>query len=193
LFSRLPKVCRQLHARHGRNIKQEKSWPFDPQQLAYIVHVPFQGSPPAINATVAGHTQILAITHPLIAPFVKEGKLRLLGIANKKRSAEFPDVPTLEEAGIPSREVGFWNGVLLPRGAPSGIVEQLHRQITQVMSLPDVKEQLAVAGYKTINGSPEAFAAHLKTEVANWSAIAQEQNIKLGDDGLPAGVPMPTR
>jgi tripartite-type tricarboxylate transporter receptor subunit TctC len=102
-------------------------------------------------------------------------------------------VPTLEEAGIPGREVGFWNGVLLPKGASSGIVEQLHRQITQVMSLPDVKEQLAVAGYKTISGSPEAFAAHLKTEVANWSAIAQEQNIKLGAAGLPAGVPMPSR
>jgi tripartite-type tricarboxylate transporter receptor subunit TctC len=156
-----------------------------------IVHVPFQGGPPAINATVAGHTQILAITLPLIVPFVKEGKLRLLGIAGKTRSAEFPDVPTLEEAGIPGREVGFWNGVLLPKGASSGIVEQLHRQISQVMSLPDVKEQLASTGYTTINGSPEAFAAHLKTELANWSVVAREQNIKLGDDGLPAGGPMP--
>jgi hypothetical protein len=59
------------------------------------------------------------------------------------------------------------------------------------MSLPDVKEQLAVAGYTTINSSPEAFAAHLKTELANWSAIAREQNIKLGDDALPTGIPMP--
>jgi tripartite-type tricarboxylate transporter receptor subunit TctC len=82
---------------------------------------------------------------------------------------------------------------LLPKGASSGIVEQLHRQITQVMSLPDVEEQLAVAGYTTINGSPEAFAAHLKVELAKWSVIAQEQIIKLGDDGLPARAPMPAR
>jgi tripartite-type tricarboxylate transporter receptor subunit TctC len=61
------------------------------------------------------------------------------------------------------------------------------------MSLPDVKEQLAVAGYTTINGTPEAFAAHLETELASWSAIAQEQNIKLGNDGLPAGVPISVR
>jgi tripartite-type tricarboxylate transporter receptor subunit TctC len=158
-----------------------------------IVHVPFQGGPPAINATVAGHTQILAITLPLIAPLVKDGKLRLLGIAAKTRSTEFPDVPTLEEAGIPGHEVGFWNGILLPKGAASGIVEQLHRQITQVMSLPDVKERLAVLGYTPINGSPEAFAAHLKTELANWSAIARELHIKLGDDGVSAGIPMPAR
>jgi tripartite-type tricarboxylate transporter receptor subunit TctC len=158
-----------------------------------IVHVPFQGGPPAINATVAGHTQILAITLPLVAPFVKEGKLRLLAIADKTRSPEFPDVQTLEEAGIPGHEVGFWNGVLLPKGAARDIVEQLHRQITEVMSLPDVKERLAVLGYTTINGSPEAFAEHLKTEIANWSAIAREQHIKLGDDGLPAGIPMPAR
>ena len=158
-----------------------------------IVHVPFQGGPPAINATVAGHTQILAITLPLVAPFVKEGKLRLLAIADKTRSPEFPDVLTLAEAGIPGHEVGFWNGILLPKGAAGGIIEHLHRQITQVMSLPDVKERLAVLGYTSINGSPEAFAAHLKTELANWSAIAREQHIKLSDDGLPAGIPMPAR
>jgi tripartite-type tricarboxylate transporter receptor subunit TctC len=151
-----------------------------------IVHVPFQGGPPAINATVAGHTQILAITLPLIAPFVKDGKLRLLGIADKTRSPEFPDVLTLAEAGIPGHEVGFWNGVLLPKGTARDIVEQLHRKITQVMSLPDVKERLAALGYTPINGSPEAFAAHLKTELVNWSAIARDQHIKVGDDGLPA-------
>jgi tripartite-type tricarboxylate transporter receptor subunit TctC len=158
-----------------------------------IVHVPFQSGPPAINATVAGHTQILAITLPLIAPLVKEGKLRLLAIADTKRSEEFPDVQTLEEARIPGHEVGFWDGILLPKGASRDLVEQLHRQITEVMSLPDVKQRLASLGYTTINSSPEAFAAHLKKELANWSAIAREQHIKLSDDGLPAGIPMPTR
>jgi tripartite-type tricarboxylate transporter receptor subunit TctC len=158
-----------------------------------IVHIPFQSGPPAINATVAGHTQILAITLPLIAPLVKEGKLRLLGIANKTRSPEFPDVLTLEEAGIPGHEVGFWDGILLPKGAASGLVEQLHRQITQVMTLPDVKERLATLGYTLINGSPEAFTALLKTELATWSAIARELHIKVDDDGLPTGIPMPAR
>jgi tripartite-type tricarboxylate transporter receptor subunit TctC len=158
-----------------------------------IVHIPFQSGPPAVNATLAGHTQILAITLPLIAPLVKEGKLRLLGIADKTRSPEFPDVLTLEEAGIPGHEVGFWNGILLPKGAASNLVEQLHRQITKIMSLPDVKERLATAGYTEINGSPEAFAAHLRTELAKWSAIARAQDIKLDDDGSPTGIPMSAR
>lgn len=144
-----------------------------------IVHVPFQGGPPAINATVGGHTQILAITLPLVAHLVKEGKLRLVVVADQKRSPEFPDVATLAEAGISRHDVGFWNGILLPKGAPRDIVEQIHRQVAQIMSSPDVKGRLVALGYSPINGTPEAFAAHLKAEMTSWSAIAREQHIKI--------------
>jgi tripartite-type tricarboxylate transporter receptor subunit TctC len=144
-----------------------------------IVHVPFTGGPPAINATVAGHTQILAITLPLVANLVKDGKLRLLTVADKTRSPAFPDVATLAESGIPRHEVGFWNGILLPKGASKDIVEQIHRQVTQIISLPDVKGRLTALGYSTISGSSEEFAAHLKAELTSWSAIAREQNIRI--------------
>jgi tripartite-type tricarboxylate transporter receptor subunit TctC len=144
-----------------------------------IVHVPFTGGPPAINATVAGHTQILAITLPLVANLVKDGKLRLMVVADKKRSPEFPDVATLAEVGILRHEVGFWNGILLPKGASRHTVDEVHRQVAKIMSLPDVKDRLAALGYSPINGSPEEFAAHLKGELASWSAIAREQNIKI--------------
>jgi tripartite-type tricarboxylate transporter receptor subunit TctC len=144
-----------------------------------ITHVPYQGGLAAINSTVAGHTQVLAITLPLIAPLVKDRKLRLLGVADKARSTDFPNVQTLQEAGITGREVGFWNGILLPKGTARNVMEQLHRQVMQVMSLSEVKERLAALGYATSTGSPEAFAAHLKAELSNWSAIAREENIKI--------------
>lgn len=144
-----------------------------------IVHVPFTGGPPAINATVAGHTQILAITLPLVANLVKDGKLRLLAVADKTRSPDFPGVATLAESGIPRHEVGFWNGMLLPKGASKDIVEEVHRQVARIMSLPDVRDRLAALGYSPMNGSPEEFAAHLKAELASWSAIARDQNIKI--------------
>ena len=143
-----------------------------------VVHVPFQGGPPAVTSTVAGHTQILHLTLPIVAPLVRDGKLRLLAVADKTRAAEFPSVPTLEEAGIPNHEVGFWNGILVPKGTPDDIVELRHRQISRIMALPEVRDRLATLGYTPINGSQNAFAAHLHTELAKWKAIVRDGKIK---------------
>ena len=143
-----------------------------------VVHVPFQGGPPAVTSTVAGHTQILHLTLPIVAPLVRAGKLRLLAVADKNRAADFPDIPTLEEAGIPNHEVGFWDGILLPKGTPDDIVELRHRQIGQIMALPDVRDRLAALGYTPINGTPNAFAAHLQTELTKWKAIVRDGKIK---------------
>ncbi len=143
-----------------------------------VVHVPFQGGPPAVTSTVAGHTQILHLTLPVVAPLVRDGKLRLLAVADKTRAAEFPGVPTLEEAGIPNHEVGFWDGILLPKGTPDDIVELRHRQIGQIMALPEMRDRLLALGYTPINGSRSAFAAHLQTELSKWKAIAHDAKIK---------------
>jgi len=142
-----------------------------------VVHVPFQGGPPAVTSTVAGHTQILHLTLPIIAPQVRDGKLRLLAIADGKRAAEFPDIPTLEETGIPNHEVEFWDGILLPKGTPDDIVELRHRQINQIMALPDVRERLMALGYTPVSGAPQAFAAHLQTELGKWKAIVRNGKV----------------
>ncbi len=146
-----------------------------------IVHVPFQGGPPAVTSTVAGHTQILHLTLPIVAPLVRDGKLRLLAVADRTRAAEFPDVPTLEEAGIPKHEVGFWDGILVPKDTPDDIVELRYRQIGQIMAMTEVRDRLAALGYTPINGSQNAFAAHLQTELAKWKAIVRDGKIKTKD------------
>ena len=143
-----------------------------------VVHVPFQGGPPAVTSTVAGHTQILHLTLPIVAPLVRDGKLRLLAVADKTRAPEFPGVPTLEEAGIPNHEVGFWNAVLVTKGTPDDIVELRHRQISEVMALPEVRDRLTALGYAPISGSQNELAAHLQTELAKWKAIVHESKIK---------------
>jgi tripartite-type tricarboxylate transporter receptor subunit TctC len=143
-----------------------------------VVHVPFQGGPSAVTSTVAGHTQILHLTLPIVAPLVRDGKLRLLVVADKTRAAEFPGVPTLEEAGIPNHEVGFWDGILVPKGTPDDIVELRQRQIGQIMGLPEVRDRLAALGYTPINGSQNAFATHLQTELAKWKAIVRDGKVK---------------
>lgn len=144
-----------------------------------VAHVPFQGGPPAVTSTVAGHTQILHLTLPIVAPLVRDGKLRMLAVANKTRAPEFPDVPTLEEAGIPNHEVGFWDGVLVPKGTPGDIVELRHQQISQIMALAEVKDRLKALGYTPINGSQAQFVAHLQTELSKWKTIVRESHIKI--------------
>jgi len=144
-----------------------------------VVHVPFQGGPPAVVSTVAGHTQILHLTLPIVAPLVREGKLRMLAVAGKTRAPEFPEVPTLEEAGVAGHEVGFWNGILVPTGTPDDIIELRHRQVIQVMSSPDVKDRLAELGYTPIAGSQAEFAAHLKTELSKWQDIVRDGAVRI--------------
>ena len=122
-----------------------------------IVHVPFQGGPPAVTSTVAGHTQILHLTLPVVAPLVRDGKLRLL----------------------PNHEVGFWDGIMLPRGTPDDIVERRHRQISEIIALPEVRDRLGALGYTLVNGSRTQFAAHLQSELAKWKAIVRDGKIKI--------------
>lgn len=164
---------------YGSSPHLAAEWLFKITEGLEIVHVPFQGGPPAVASTVAGHTQILFLTLPIVAPLAKDGKLRLLGVADKARSAAFPDVPTLEEAGIPGHEIGYWNGLLVPKGIDKDVVDRLNRQITQIMSLPDVRERLEELGYTPINGSAEAFAARMEGELVKWRDVVRIANIKI--------------
>ncbi len=114
-----------------------------------------------------------------VAPLVKDGKLRALAVAAKARSPALPDVPTLEEAGIKDQDAGFAGGLLVRAGTPKEIVEQLHRQMVRILSLPDVKEKLAVLGFDPIGNTPDEFAAWIRSESAKWRAVVSATNIKI--------------
>jgi tripartite-type tricarboxylate transporter receptor subunit TctC len=144
-----------------------------------VVHVPFQGGAPAVQSTIAGHTQIIHIIAPAVEAQLKEGTLRALAVASKVRSAAFPDVPTLEEAGVPNHEVAFWMGGLVPVGTPREIIELLQAQFAKVMALPDVKQRLAVLGFEPASSTPEQFAAHMRAESEIWKAVVRDANIKV--------------
>jgi tripartite-type tricarboxylate transporter receptor subunit TctC len=144
-----------------------------------VVHVPFQGGAPAVQSTIAGHTQIIHIIAPAIAAQLKEGTLRALAVASKVRSAAFPDVPTLEEAGVPNHEVAFWMGGLVPVGTPREIIQLLQAQFAKAMALPDVKQRLAVLGFEPASSTPEQFAAHMRAESEIWKEVVRDANIKV--------------
>jgi tripartite-type tricarboxylate transporter receptor subunit TctC len=144
-----------------------------------VLHIPFQGGAPAIASTLAGHTQIVHISLPSIASYVKEGKLRALAVADKKRHELLSDVPTLEEAGIPNHEVGYWSGILVPAGTEPQIVQVLNREIISTLSQPAVRERLAAIGFAPLLGSPEDFAKHIERELTEWTRVVREAKIKI--------------
>jgi tripartite-type tricarboxylate transporter receptor subunit TctC len=144
-----------------------------------VVHLPFQGGAPAVAATIGGHANILHINLAVVAPYIRSGQLRPLAVAHASRAPAFPEIPTLDEGGIRNHEVGYWNGVLVPARTPGEIIDRLNRFITEALSLPDVKEKLATAGFQPIGSSPSEFAAHIAAESARWSRTVREAGIRV--------------
>jgi tripartite-type tricarboxylate transporter receptor subunit TctC len=143
-----------------------------------IVHVPFNGGAPAVNSTVGGHTPMAFNALPSAAPLIKEGKLRALAVTSGERAPEFPDVPTLAEAGAPGQESLYFQGIVAPAGTPKEIVDQLYREIEKILARPQVKERLAAIGFGVTISSPEDFQAQLKAEAARWAKVIRDANIK---------------
>jgi tripartite-type tricarboxylate transporter receptor subunit TctC len=143
-----------------------------------LVHVPFNGSAPAIQSALAGHTPIAFTVVTPVVPQVKEGKLRALAVTTPHRSPALPDVPTLAEAGLPDQEADTMQGILVPAGTPKAIIDLLHSQIVNVMALPDVKERMAVLGFEPVANKPEEFAARIEAEIPKWGKVIRDANIK---------------
>jgi tripartite-type tricarboxylate transporter receptor subunit TctC len=148
-----------------------------------VTHVPFQGASPAITSTIAGHTAILPFGLYVIAPYVNDGKLRTLAVADSRRSPLLPDVPTLTEAGVQGNDYGFWVGMVAPAQTPGALIKQLNRQVAQVVSAPDMQARLAQLGFRPVASTPEEFNDQLKAEAAQWSGIVRDAGSRSIDPG----------
>ena len=152
---------------------------FKHSQNLDIVSVPFGGSAPAIQSTLAGHTPIaFTVLTPAVA-HVKEGKLRALAVTTPKRSATLPEVPTLGEAGLSNQEADTILGILVPAGTPQPIIALLHQEIRNAMTQSDVAEKLAALGFEPIVSTPDAFAARIQTDIPKWAKVIRAANIRL--------------
>jgi tripartite-type tricarboxylate transporter receptor subunit TctC len=144
-----------------------------------IVHVPFSGAGPAIQSLAGDHTPMAFTSLPPAIPLINDGKIRPLAVSAAKRVAALPNVPTLAEAGLPDQEADTMQAVLVPAGTPKPIVDLLYREIKAIVALPDVKERFEVLGLEPIANTPEAFAAQIKAEIAKWSKVIRDANIKM--------------
>ena len=154
-------------------------WLFRLENGIEITHVPFQGAAPAVQSALSGQTPVFHNVLPAVAPHIKAGTLRALAVAATKRTPQFPDLPTIGEAGFPGHEVGFWMAVFATAGTPQPVVDLLNSQITRIMNLPDVKGRFATIGFDPTLSTPAELSAHMKAETDKWSKVVREANIKI--------------
>jgi len=142
-----------------------------------LEHVPYKGTGPALTDLLGGPVQLMFNSAVAMLPQVRTGKLRALAVTSAKRLAALPEVPTVAESGVPGYEAASWYGVLAPAKTPRSIIMKLNGEIVRIAQLPDVRERLAADGADPIGSSPEAFAAHIKRELARWARVIEEAHI----------------
>jgi tripartite-type tricarboxylate transporter receptor subunit TctC len=143
-----------------------------------LVHVPFGGGGPAVEATVGNHTPISFGAMAPAVPLIKAGQLRALAVTGKERSPTLPDIPTMAEAGYPEVEGATWTAIVVPKGTPADITAQLHKMIVDALAKPDVKEKLAAMAYVGIGNSPAECEAFFKGELAKWGKVIKDAGLK---------------
>ncbi|HVN34177.1 MAG TPA: tripartite tricarboxylate transporter substrate binding protein [Casimicrobiaceae bacterium] len=143
------------------------------------LHVPFNGSPPAVMTTTQNETQMLfAVMQPLKAQ-IDAGRLRALAVTSAKRFALLPDLPTIAESGYPGFEALAWNGVLVPAATPAPIVARLNAEINAVLVEADVVARMHASGFELVGGSPEAFRDLIRGEVAAWTPVIRKLRLRI--------------
>jgi len=143
-----------------------------------LVHVPFGGGGPAVEATVGNHTPISFGAMAPAVPLIKNGDLRALAVTGKTRSPTLPDIPTMAEAGFPEVEGATWTAVVVPAGTPKDIVAKLHDMIVKSLGASDVKDKLAAMAYVGIGNSPEECTAFFKGEMDKWGKVIKDAGLK---------------
>jgi tripartite-type tricarboxylate transporter receptor subunit TctC len=144
-----------------------------------IVHVPHRASGEARNSVIGGHVQMMLDAISTMAPTAQAGQVRALGVTGKKRSSILPDVPTIDEAGVPGYEATIWLGIMAPKGTPQPIVEKLNTEINKVLNRPDVKEAWAKQGVEPMNMTPAEFDKYLREDIEKWSKVVKVSGAKV--------------
>jgi tripartite-type tricarboxylate transporter receptor subunit TctC len=143
-----------------------------------MVHVPYAGSPQAVTDLLAGRIQVLFSPASTVLQHVREGKLVALASTEAKRTAIAPELPTMEEAGLPDFQTGLWFGLLAPAGTPNEIVAKLNQAGNEALKSPEVDKALAPQGIDLVGGSVDDFQRYLDQEMKRWTSVATAAGLK---------------
>ena len=145
----------------------------------YILHVPYRGSPQAINDLIAGEAQMMFDNIASIAPHAKSGRVKGIAVSGPRRSPVFPDLPTVAEAGVPGYETVAWGGVMGPAKLPREIVARLQQEIRKALAAPAVAERNKALDAEPDGGTPEEFLALVRRETPKWADVVKRSGAKL--------------
>ena len=142
-----------------------------------LTHVPFKGSGPGATALLGGQVTMMFAGPLLFEAHIKSGKLRALAVADRKRSAVLPDVPTMAEAGFPGVQTGTWFGFLAPAGTSASIAQTFHEALVRVTSQPEMRSRLLAQGVDIVGAGPREFDKIIREEVDKWSQLVKRAGI----------------
>ncbi len=143
------------------------------------VHAPYKGSAPADVDLVAGQIQFMTDTINSVAPFIKDGKLRLLAVSTAKRIPNFPAAPTLAESGMTGFEAGAWQGVMVPAQTPQPIIDRLNQAFLKALKDPGVLEKLRIQGTEPLGSTPAEYGVYIDKELARWASVVKSTGVSL--------------
>jgi len=143
-----------------------------------MTHVPYKGSAPSIVALVGGEVQAVFSSIPSALVQIRAGRIRALGVSILKRSSVLPDVPTIDESGVPGFDAASWYAVFAPAGTPKNLVAMLGKEIVRIMNVPDVRERFANDGFEPAGAGPAEFAKFLRAELIKWAKAVEMAGVK---------------
>jgi len=153
---------------------------FKSMTKTYMVHLPYKGSPPALTDLIAGNTDIMFDNLPSSINFIRAGKLKALAVTSAKRSALFPDLPTIAEAAdLPNYEATSWFGIVIPAKTPPDIAAKISETVIKAVRSPAVREQLSAIGAEPIGNTNEQFGDYIKKEIAKWTKVVKDSGAKV--------------
>jgi tripartite-type tricarboxylate transporter receptor subunit TctC len=146
---------------------------------ANILHVPYKGSAPLTTDMLGGHVEMSFDTVTPVLPFIKQGKLRPLAVTTAKRSSALPDVPTMQEAGVPGLNIGTWFGLLAPAATPANVTEKLNKEIVKIIQTPEFQKQMADIGAEPVGNSQQEMAKQIAEETEKFAGLVKAGNVKV--------------
>ena len=146
-----------------------------------LQHVPYRGVSVSVPDIIGGRIPVAFLSMPTALPLVRDGKLRALAVGTPTRWPAAPEIPTMDEAGVPGFTSTVWHSFLAPAGTPPAILDRLHRETMKILALPDVRKIFDDNGLAVIGNTPAEFAAVIKDEGQQWAKVIKESGLKAGN------------
>jgi len=143
-----------------------------------MVHVPYKGAGPVVTDVMAGHIELASLGLPPALPMVQAGRLRAIAQTGLKRSGQLPDLPTVDESGVPGYDVTSWYGFFAPARTPAAVISRLNADIVAVLKMPEVNRRLVALGADVVPNSPEEFGRFVRDEIQKWAKVVKASGAK---------------